>query len=406
MNDPNHPQKTALKKIVVFCDSYLPSTKSGGGMWTVVNLIDRFCDRFEFFVVTRNYDSKADTKPFTSVKTGSWNQVGNAKVYYVASSDLTQKTCATLVNEIRPDGIFLNSTMSTPVVKFLMARRNRMVSDIPVVVSPCGEVSEAALTLKPLKKWLYFRFAKIVNLFNKVIWKASSAIEAAEIRKVTGARPEIMIAPDLAPKTILPDFSIENKPKKETASARFIFLSRIVRKKNLRYFLERLKNISSGNVTFDIVGPVEDRSYWKECLDAMRGLPSNVKINVVGTVSYQDGLELLLKSHFFALPTISENFGYVFLESLAAGTPLLISDQTIWNDVEQHDAGWIIPLANTESWLDSINRCIEMDDREYRKMSLAARKYAEQWLAQTSIEEATAQVFKRAFGEMEFVSNG
>ena len=39
-------------KILVFCDFYLPGFKSGGGMWTVVNLVDRFHDRFDFFIVT------------------------------------------------------------------------------------------------------------------------------------------------------------------------------------------------------------------------------------------------------------------------------------------------------------------------------------------------------------------
>ena len=69
-----------MKKILVFCDYYRPSLKAGGGMWTVANLVDRFCDRYEFHIVTRNYDSPSDTTPYTSVRTGEWNEMGNAKV--------------------------------------------------------------------------------------------------------------------------------------------------------------------------------------------------------------------------------------------------------------------------------------------------------------------------------------
>ena len=78
MKDLSVGQYSSIKKkILVFCDFYLPSIKSGGGMWTVVNLVDRFCDRYDFFVVTRNYDSKGDTVPYTSVETDVWNKVGS-----------------------------------------------------------------------------------------------------------------------------------------------------------------------------------------------------------------------------------------------------------------------------------------------------------------------------------------
>jgi hypothetical protein len=61
------------KRVMIFCDFYLPSYKSGGGMWTLVNLVDRFCDLYDFFIVTRNYDSKGDKKPYETVKSDEWN---------------------------------------------------------------------------------------------------------------------------------------------------------------------------------------------------------------------------------------------------------------------------------------------------------------------------------------------
>ena len=120
-----------MKKILVFCDYYLPSVKSGGGMWTIANLVERFCDRYHFHIVTRNYDSPGDTNPYTTVKTGEWNKVYNAPVYYAAADDLTKTTMASLVKEVQPDCIFLNSAFSTPVVKYLMVRREKLVPDIP-----------------------------------------------------------------------------------------------------------------------------------------------------------------------------------------------------------------------------------------------------------------------------------
>lgn len=384
------------KRILVFCDFYLPGFKSGGGMWTVVNLVDRFCGRYDFFIVTRNYDSKADTTPYSTVATGKWNTVGNAEVHYLAADDISAARIAGLVKEVSPDCIFLNSAFSTPAVKLLMARRGGRVSGVPVILAPCGELSAGALASKPLKKKLYLAFAKARHLYRGVHWKASSAIEADEIRAIFGHDVEVMTAPDLPPRSILPEYSSEQKPEKVAGSARFVFLSRVVPKKNIGYFIDRLMDVREGSVTIDIVGPLEDGAYWAECQRRIARLPKNVEVNIVGAVSYPEGLKRLVQSHFFVLPTLNENFGYVFIESLSAGTPLLISDQTMWTDVAEHNCGWCIPLDEPAEWVRTINHCIQIDSEGYRTMSAFAREYAVNWLAGSDLEAATAAVLERA----------
>ena len=382
-----------MKKILVICDYYLPSVNSGGGMWTVVNIVDRFSDRYEFFVLTRNYDSPGDTTPYTSVKTDMWNEMGNARVFYASNERLTTESVAAIVNEVAPDCIFLNSVFGVPVVKFLNARRRKAVGDIPVVISPTGNLATGALAQKWLKKRLFLNIARISGLYRGLIWKPSAELEAAEIRCVFGNGHTMMIAPDLTPRSILPEYSFDQKLPKQSGSVRFIFLSRIVKKKNLGFLLDCLKEITEGNVIVDIVGPQEDTDYWNECLGKIEALAANIIVNIVGSVTYLAGLDLLLEDHFFVLPTLNENFGYVFIESLAAGTPIVISDQTIWGSVEQENAGRVIPLDDKPRWIETLKQCVEMDGPEYAKMAAAARRYAEEWLADTTLENATERVF-------------
>jgi len=385
-----------MKKILVFCDYYLPSVKSGGGMWTVANLAERFGDRYAFSIVTRNYDSPGDTIPYTTVKTGEWNDVFNARVYYAAAEDLTKTTIARLVGEEQPDCVLLNSAFSTPVVKYLMARRDKLVPDIPTILAPCGELSLGALKSKRIKKRAYLAYAKFLGLYVGVIWKASTESEVNEIRNVFGSSLEPMIAPDLTPKSILPEFTAGQKPEKIAGKVKFVFLSRIVPKKNIKYFLELLAEIKEGSVSFDIVGPQEDAAYWADCLAIIEKLPENIKVDIVGSVSYEDGLESLCNNHFFVLPTLNENFGYVFIESLAAGSPLLISDQTVWGEIERTNAGWAMPLENRARWIETINRCLAMGNEEYSAMAKASREYAVNWLADSKLEQATANVLNVA----------
>lgn len=385
-----------MKKILVFCDFYLPSVKSGGGMWTVANLVERFCDRYEFFIITRNYDSPGDTKPYDSVNTNEWNSVFNAKVYYADAAELTPKRIAELFNEVGPDCVFMNSVFSTPVVKYLFARRAALVADTPSILAPCGELSVGALRSKRFKKKAYLSLAKFRGLYNGLIWKATTELEVTEIQSVFGNELEPLIAPDLTPKTILPDFDISQKPVKDIGKVKLIFLSRIVPKKNLKYLLELLTGFEQGNIELSIVGPQEDETYWSECKDLVDKLPANITVDVVGTVEYARGLELMRESHFFVLPTLNENFGYVFVESMAAGTPILISDQTVWGSVEEKNAGWAIPLKESERWLSTMRTCVEMDNMAYLTMAASARKVAVDWLSDARHEDATAAVLSAA----------
>ncbi|MBL8181220.1 MAG: glycosyltransferase [Blastocatellia bacterium] len=385
-----------MKKILVFCDFYLPSVKSGGGMWTVANLVERFCDRYEFFIITRNYDSPGDTKPYDSVTTNEWNGVFNANVYYADAAELTPKRIAELFNEVAPDCVFMNSVFSTPVVKYLFARRAGLVADTPSVIAPCGELSEGALRSKRFKKKAYLTLARIRGLYAGLIWKATTELEATEIQSVFGKELKPLLAPDLTPKSILPGLDISQKPFKQSGKVDLIFLSRIVPKKNLRYLLELLLSCDEGSIRLRIVGPQEDEAYWRECEALIAKLPANITVDVVGTVEYVRGLELMRESHFFVLPTLNENFGYVFVESMAAGSPIITSDQTVWSSVNNKNAGWAIPLNKSDLWLSTIKNCIEMDNDRFASMAASARSVANDWLSDARHEEATATVLATA----------
>ena len=53
-------------------------------------------------------------------------------------------------------------------------------------------------------------------------------------------------------------------------------------------------------------------------------------------------------------PTGGENYGYTIVESLLQGTPILLSDKTPWNDLEQNGWGWNVPLEDIEGFKEKI----------------------------------------------------
>jgi glycosyltransferase involved in cell wall biosynthesis len=55
-------------------------------------------------------------------------------------------------------------------------------------------------------------------------------------------------------------------------------------------------------------------------------------------------LAVLRDADIFALPSYTENFGLAIIEAMAAGLPVIISDQVnIWQEIRAHQAGRVIP---------------------------------------------------------------
>ncbi len=384
------------KRILIFCDYYLPGFKSGGGVWTLVNLVERFSDRYDFFIVAHNHDGKTDRQPYSSVTSEAWNTTGAAQVYYASRKTFSVKLIAKLTAEVAPDLILLNSIFSMPSILTMTAKRRKLIQRVPILIFTCGELSKPSLSVRKAKKMLFLAVAKRFGSYRKVFWKASFDDERRDIENIFGQGLDITLAPDLLPKDILPDFTIKSKPAKSAGSIKLIFVSRIDPKKNLSFLLECLSEIVEGSVELEIIGPHEDVQYWNECKDLIAKLPKNISTNVVGSVKNADALERMVDSHFFVLPTLSENFGYVFIEAMAAGCPLLISERTVWNDVEEKKVGWELPLSSKESWINKLKYCINMEQGEYFAMSGNAREYATKWLNDPELENRTAQVLEHA----------
>lgn len=377
------------KQILIFSDYYLPGYKGGGGMRSMVNLVERFRDRYDFRVVTRNHDGRNDRRPYSEVITGEWNSVAGADVFYLAPRQITPRFIRNLIASSDADLLLLNSVFSTLAIIVLLARRFGLQPNVPVILAPCGELMPPALALKPFKKKLYLAAASWFGLYAGVIWKASHSSESDEIGRFAGPNAKIFIAPDQLPKQSAPDLPVSHKPKKQEGSLKCIFYSRIVKKKNLDYFLRVLENIRDGKITLDIVGPVEEKQYWADCRKLINRLPSNITVNITGAVSYQSGLNKLYEAHIFVLPTLSENFGYVVIEAMSAGCVLLISDRTPWNMIEEEGIGSSIPLEDPSRWESAVKSLIKMGDDEFRSISENAAFFANHLLNDPAIENAT-----------------
>jgi glycosyltransferase involved in cell wall biosynthesis len=227
--------------------------------------------------------------------------------------------------------------------------------------------------LNKIKKKLYFKIAKLTNLYNNIKWHATSTLEKEDIEKIFGKNLNIKIANN---QTLdYASFTYKKTVIKKKNELLIVFISRIHPKKNLLYALNVLKEIK-GFVIFDIYGPIEDKIYWSKCLDVIKKMSPNIVINYKGLLKHEEVFNVFNRSHVFLFPTLGENYGHVISEALISGCPVIISDQTPWRNLSEKQAGFDIPLSEEKVFEEVIQKYIDMSESEYYISSKFAFNFA------------------------------
>ncbi|PFE92785.1 glycosyl transferase family 1 [Bacillus thuringiensis] len=361
-----------MKDILILAPYYLPGFKGGGPIRSISNLVHTLGNELNFKIITSDRDL-GDSIAYEKVQNEVWTKVGSAEVYYVTPEKFNFRYLRKIIKRTHYDFIYLNSFFNKnfSVIPILL-RSMRRIPYKPIIVAPRGEFSPGALKIKKFKKELFIESTKLVGLHNKVIWHATSEEEKTDIKQIYGEEVPVRVAQNLP--NVFENKEHQKKEKKR-GELKLVFLSRITEKKNLKGALTFLKGIT-GNITFDIYGPIEDQNYWNACRDVIESLPNNVQVNYMGQVN-NNKVHLLFSSYnAFLFPTFGENYGHVIVESLLAGCPVIISDQTPWRNLENEGAGWTIPLEKEGTFIAALNDIVHMDSEEFQQLSRSASEYA------------------------------
>jgi len=261
------------------------------------------------------------------------------------------------------------------------------------VLATRGMLGKGALAIKPLKKKLFLTCFKLMKLHKKVIWHATAPSEADEIKTHFGENRTILLAPNLS--AILKHSFVQREKQQNQIS--IFFLSRIAVKKNLVGALNLLENINRDHkVHFTIIGPIDDKAYWKKCMLKIKSLPKHIEVNYKGAIPNHELAEHLKHQHLLLLPTYGENFGHVIMESWQNGCPVLISDQTPWRNLKQDKLGFDIAIDNENDFIESLEYFSAMSQSEFSEWSKSAYNYADQFIKNPKVLEQNKALFLNA----------
>lgn len=360
-----------MTKIRVLCvtDYYLPGNKAGGPIRTIANMGEILAGEVDFDIVTRDRDL-GDDAPFEGIEVNEWNGVGSSRVFY-ATPDIFGGPAVERAFDGH-DVVYLNSFFSYlgsigPYLKFQGRAK--------IVIAPRGEFSKGALALKSLKKRAFLRLARAAGLYRDIYWHASSALEAEDIERVfpsASERTHVAIDP-----VALHEDIIEAGPTKTSSEMRIAFISRISPKKNLDGLLSILAEMEE-SITLNIFGPIEDKAYWARCQAQIAKFPGNVRAAYCGILNADDVSARFAEHDLFAFPTHGENFGHVIFESLRAGTPVLLSDQTPWK-ADDSGAIMVAPLDSPYTWRSELVKLARRTNQEKREIRALTLKYAREY---------------------------
>jgi glycosyltransferase involved in cell wall biosynthesis len=371
--------------ILIFVDWFIPAFKAGGPIRSVYNLTDQLSDIYDFRIVTGDRDLK-DSKPYPGLELNKWLKVGDTDVIYLSKKNLKIKTLKNIIEEVKPQVIYLNSLFSFnfSLIPLWLKKKHPYIK---FVLAPRGMLGIGALEIKKKKKEVFIGLARMIKLYNGIVWHATNKKEKKEIEKVFGKKHNVLIADNIA---TAPKYSYQTTLKMKLIdfeTKRFLFVSRISRKKNVEKLIQWFIDLSADKKCFKllIIGTIEDPVYFKE-LQTLIG--DNKQINIKDAIRPKELAKIYAKSHFFCLPTRHENFGHVIIEALSYGCPVIISQKTPWRHLKKENIGWDLPLEKPEKFLAVLNKCIDMDAETYLHMSESSSMFAHDFIYRKEVINA------------------
>lgn len=263
-------------------------------------------------------------------------------------------------------------------------------SGVPLILSPRGTLSHWAMQSGSVVKKVFWPLIQRPVLKSAACFHATAYSEYEDIRRL-GFRQPVAVIPNGI------DMPVVNENKPATVRT-LLFLGRIHPVKGLEMLLPAWKTLQSRfpDWQLKIIGP-DNRGHQgrMQALSASLGLQ---RIEFCGPRYGEAKTQAYADADLFVLPTYSENFGMAVAESLAAGTPAVVTTGAPWAGLERQGAGWWVDV-NVEALVAGLSAAMAKDRNELSRMGQNGKA----WMA---AEYSWPEIGKRMLQTYEWVLHG
>lgn len=356
-------------KVLIFIDWFAPGYKAGGPTTSNINIVDNLSDYIDFYVITSDMDYHA-TKPYENITSNQWLSRGNCNVYYFSREALSFNNLLDVAKDAGCDIWYINGIYSRFFSIYPLLLR-KLIKPQKVIVAARGMLSPHALTVKSSLKSHFLACAKLLRLYNGVVFHGTNDEECQYIHNVISPKQNCLAISNLPRK-------IKVKAKtscKESKYIKLVSFARVSPEKNTLFAISVLKECKQ-KILYDIYGQINSNEYWSKCLNEIEKLPSNITVEYKGAIN-PNMLEKLYDDYdALYLPSTGENFGHAILESLMFSRPVVISDRTPWRDLANMGVGYDIPLDDANVFARVLDSLALMPKDEYDIYCSRAYKFA------------------------------
>jgi glycosyltransferase involved in cell wall biosynthesis len=319
-------------RILHVVPTYLPARRYGGPIHSVHGLCRALAARgHEVSVATTNVDGDKTS----NVPLGMPVDLDGVKVTYFAASfrrlywslSMHKALAAAmeLYNVVHLHSVFLDPTRA--------AARAATRAGLPYVISPRGMLVRDLIDEKStLVKTAWLRLVERKNFAQAAAIHFTSQREWDDAKEIGIPLPSPFVVPnaiDLPP--------LRNVPRDD---ATILFLGRVTWKKGIDLLIESLMHVENARL---VVAGNDDEKYVPRLRELAERIGVADRVEFRGSVGGEEKEILLAKATILALPSLSENFGNVVLEAMAAATPVIVTPQVgLADEVRRANAGIVV----------------------------------------------------------------
>ncbi|MEI7502652.1 MAG: glycosyltransferase [Paludibacter sp.] len=261
------------------------------------------------------------------------------------------------------------------------------------IIAPHGTLSEWSLNVSTWKKKIALKAFELENLKLASCLHATSENEISDFRNFGLTNPIAYIENGINEDKlkILGNANRFRENFQIDANKRILlYMSRITPKKGLLMLVEAIKTIEFDFDNWQLVIVGNDEFNHKvEVENLIKELKLENSVRFIHPLYGADKEDIFAATELFILPTYSEGFPMVVLDSLAAGIPVITTFASSWNDLILYNCGWWTDI-NTQAISAALRESVNMSSSDLKRMGgngkkLISNKYIWPQLAQKTI---------------------
>lgn len=273
---------------------------------------------------------------------------------------------------------------------------------VPYVLTVHGMLDDWCMAQKTLKKRVYLAMGARRMLERAAVVHCTAQAELDQAKRwfPRGRGIVIPLVFDLEPFRSLPGprAAHEAIPASRSGDPIVLFLSRLHPKKRVDVVIDMARVLKSQGVRVKtIIAGSGEPAYESQLRSQIERDGLQDSVHLVGLVTGEAKVSLFEAASVFVLPTSQENFGFVLVEAMAAGTPVITTRGVdIWPELTE-SGGAIIADADASTFAREVAGLLS-DDPRRAEMSEQARSWVMREFDGPALVDRFAHMYASAAG--------